>query len=135
MRSKRRTKIVATWGPALASEELLRRAILAGVDIFRLNFSHATHQELNRIIPRIRALSAELGRPVGLMQDIQGPRLRTGDVSPDHGIDLEVGTSVRVTSANVPTTRASSPSHIPASRRMWARATVYSSPTAIWSCA
>ena len=105
MRSKRRTKIVATWGPALASEELLRRAILAGVDIFRLNFSHATHQELNRIIPRIRALSAELGRPVGLMQDIQGPRLRTGDVSPDHGIDLEVGTSVHVTSANVPTTR------------------------------
>ena len=68
---QRLTKIVATWGPAVASEEMLRGLIAAGVDLFRLNFSHATHEEVADAVPRIRALAEAEGRPVGLLQDIQ----------------------------------------------------------------
>ncbi|MDE2886023.1 MAG: pyruvate kinase, partial [Chloroflexota bacterium] len=85
----RHTKIVATLGPALASDEHLRQAIAAGVDVFRLNFSHATHEELESTVPRIRAISAEIGSTVALMQDIQGPRLRTGVVDSPQGIPLK----------------------------------------------
>lgn len=101
---QRRTKIVATWGPALASEERLRAAIDAGVDVFRLNFSHATHEEIDQIIPRIRSASAAAGRPVALLQDIQGPRLRTGEVEAEEGVVLQNGASLHVTSERVPVT-------------------------------
>lgn len=98
----RHTKIVATLGPALASEERLREAILAGVDVFRMNFSHASHEELAVAAPRIRAISAELRRPVALLQDIQGPRLRIGDVEGE--ARLAPGTEVRVTTEDALTT-------------------------------
>ncbi len=103
----RHTKIVATLGPALASDEHLRQAIAAGVDVFRLNFSHATHAELEQSVPRIRAVSAEIGRTVALMQDIQGPRLRTSVVEDPDGIRLTPGETVRVVSDDVPTTQGS----------------------------
>lgn len=101
---QRRTKIVATWGPALADEERLRQAVLAGTDVFRLNFSHATSEEVSAVVPRIRALSAELDRPVALLQDIQGPRLRTGEVINPEGATLTAGERVVVTSEPVPVT-------------------------------
>ena len=103
----RHTKIVATLGPALASEERLRQAILAGVDVFRLNFSHAKHEELEQTVPRIRAVSAGLGRSVALLQDIQGPRLRTGIVEGEDGVRLTPGDIVRVVADDVPTTEGS----------------------------
>lgn len=103
----RHTKIVATLGPAIASDEHLRQAIAAGVDVFRLNFSHAKHEELEHTIPRIRAISAEIGRTVALMQDIQGPRLRTGITEETDGIRLTPGESVRVVPDDVPTTEGS----------------------------
>ncbi len=93
----RHTKIVATLGPALASEERLREAILAGVDVFRLNFSHARREELAKSVPRIRAISAELRRPVALLQDIQGPRLRVGEVEGGGEARLVTGSEVGVT--------------------------------------
>ncbi len=101
---QRRTKIVATWGPALAGEEQLRQAIMAGADIFRLNFSHAVHEEIGAVVPLIRSISAELGRPVALLQDIQGPRLRTGEVERLEGVELRAGDRVVVTSEDVPST-------------------------------
>ena len=103
----RHTKIVATLGPALASDEHLRQAIAAGVDVFRLNFSHATHEELESTVPRIRAVSAEIGRTVALMQDIQGPRLRTGLVEAAGGIRLTPGEVVRIVPDDVPTMEGS----------------------------
>ena len=103
----RHTKIVATLGPALAEEERLRQAIAAGVDVFRLNFSHATHEELALTVPLIRRLSSEAGRTVALLQDIQGPRLRTGVVDGDEGIRLVPGEVVRVVPDDVPTTEGS----------------------------
>ena len=75
--TQRLTKIVATWGPAVASEERLRAVVDAGVDVFRLNFSHATHAELEEAVPRIRAVADSAGRQVALLQDVQGPRRRT----------------------------------------------------------
>ena len=103
----RHTKIVATLGPAVASDEHLRQAIAAGVDVFRLNFSHAKHEELEQTVPRIRAISAEIGRTVALLQDIQGPRLRTGVVEDADGVRLIPGETVRVVPDDVPTTEGS----------------------------
>ena len=93
MDTHRRTKIVATWGPAIASEPVLRRVIRAGVDVFRLNFSHAAHDELEKAVPVIRRVAVEEGRTVALLQDVQGPRLRTGALS-NGPVDLTDGESI-----------------------------------------
>ena len=74
----RRTKIVATIGPATASPEMLRELILHGVNVLRLNFSHGTQEEHGRTILEARRIAKELGRPLALLQDLQGPRLRVG---------------------------------------------------------
>lgn len=74
----KRTKIVATIGPASASEEMLRELIKAGVNIIRLNFSHGTHDERKVQINLIRKVSQELGKHTGIMADLQGPKLRLG---------------------------------------------------------
>ena len=74
----RRTKIIATVGPATDSEARLRELIAAGVDVFRLNFSHGTHDAHAEVVARIRALAAEAGRSVALLQDLSGPKIRTG---------------------------------------------------------
>ncbi|MDA1035712.1 MAG: pyruvate kinase [Chloroflexi bacterium] len=104
----RRTKIVATWGPAIASDDTLRKAISAGVDVFRLNFSHSTHEEFAQAIPRIRAMANELGANIALLQDIQGPRIRTGLLSGGTPITLETGASVTI----APGDQLGSPEHI-----------------------
>ena len=102
----RRTKIVATWGPAVASEDALRRLVRAGVDVFRLNFSHGTHEEFEEAVPRIRRVAAEEGRVVALLQDIQGPRVRTGPLQGGGPVELSTGSTVTLTSADEPGTSA-----------------------------
>jgi len=72
----RKTKIVCTIGPSSSSEETLRALIEAGMDVARLNFSHGTQAEHERVIGRVRGLSEELGRPVGILQDLCGPKIR-----------------------------------------------------------
>jgi pyruvate kinase len=76
----RRTKIVATLGPASSSPEVIRRLITAGTDVARLNFSHGTHEEHARSIADIRAISGELDTPVTILQDLQGPKIRVGEL-------------------------------------------------------
>lgn len=78
MNSAIRTKIVATLGPATDSPEQIESLLQAGVDLFRLNFSHGTHEEHERRVRWIRDAEARLGRPVGILQDLQGPKLRIG---------------------------------------------------------
>jgi len=78
---KARTKIVCTLGPASASDEVIRSLMQAGLDVARINFSHGTHDEHARTIATIRSLSAELKRPVAIMGDLQGPRIRIGDLA------------------------------------------------------
>lgn len=75
---QRRTKIVATIGPATSSPEVLRDLIVAGATTLRLNFSHGTHEDHQRSIRLIRQTSFELNQPVGILQDLQGPKIRLG---------------------------------------------------------
>ncbi len=79
--SYRRTKIIATLGPATESEAQLTRLIAAGVDVIRLNMAHANHVWTREVIRRIRAVSLQIGHEVAIMMDIKGPEVRTGDVS------------------------------------------------------
>ena len=77
----RRTKIIATLGPATESVEDLEKLILSGVDIARLNMAHATHEWTRMIIRRVRAVSSKVDRDIAIMMDIKGPEIRTGDVA------------------------------------------------------
>ncbi len=76
----RKTKIICTLGPATEKTEVLRQLIQKGSDVFRLNMSHASHDWVRDIVPRIRRLAQEAGRPVALLFDTQGPAIRTGDL-------------------------------------------------------
>jgi pyruvate kinase len=84
---KRKAKIVATIGPASDSEEKIRDLLLAGVDVARLNFSHGTYDQHALRISRLRSISADMGKPLAILQDLQGPKMRVGNL-PDKGIPL-----------------------------------------------
>lgn len=79
----RKTKIICTLGPATEKPEVLRQLIQQGADVFRLNTSHAQHDWVRAIVPEIRAIAAELQRPVAILLDTQGPAIRTGDIGRD----------------------------------------------------
>ena len=76
----RKTKIICTLGPATEKTEILRQLIQKGSDVFRVNMSHATHEWVREIVPRIRMLARKTGRAVALLLDTQGPAIRTGDL-------------------------------------------------------
>ncbi len=85
-----RTKIVATVGPASSSPETLKRLIQTGVDVFRLNFSHGTHDEHSQVLLSIRQVSSELKQPVAILQDLCGPKFRLGPI-PGEMVDCLYG--------------------------------------------
>lgn len=78
MRRSRKVKILATLGPASSEEDMIRRLFEAGADVFRINMSHADHDLMRTLIARIRKIERELGRPIGILADLQGPKLRVG---------------------------------------------------------
>lgn len=86
------TKIVATIGPASATPDVIRQLILAGVNVARLNFSHGEHEVHARAVQNIRGIAEDLGRPVAILGDLQGPRIRIG-VLPE-ALSLAVGETV-----------------------------------------
>lgn len=86
----RNAKIVATIGPASDADGILTRMIRSGMDVARLNFSHGTHAEHAARIQKIRELSVELRKPIAILQDLQGPKLRVGKI-PNGAIDLRSG--------------------------------------------
>jgi pyruvate kinase len=86
----RRTKIVATVGPASASKEMLLELALAGVNVFRLNFSHGTHEDHLARIQAIRELNAEHGFNIAILQDLQGPKIRVQMVE-NNGVEIKAG--------------------------------------------
>jgi pyruvate kinase len=100
----RRTKIVATIGPATSSPEVLRELIEAGATTLRLNFSHGTHDDHQRNIRLIRQVSFELNQPVGILQDLQGPKIRLGRFE-NGSITLEKGDPYVLTSRIQPGTQ------------------------------
>lgn len=81
--SYNKTKIVATVGPASNSKDMLRALIKEGVDVFRLNFSHGSHEDHLKVITAVRELNQELGTTVSLLQDLQGPKIRVQEMQPD----------------------------------------------------
>ena len=80
---KVRTKIVATVGPASRDPAMLRKLVEAGVDVFRLNFSHGTHDEHSATFAEIRKIGEELGRQLAVLQDLCGPKIRLGPIPGD----------------------------------------------------
>ena len=74
----RRTKIVATLGPASSSPEMITKLIKAGMDVARLNFSHGSYEDHARVIDSLRSISDQLGKPITILQDLQGPKIRVG---------------------------------------------------------
>src|SRR5918995_6853931 len=93
--SYNKTKIVATVGPASNTKEMLRALIKEGVDIFRLNFSHGTHEDHLKVAKFVRELNAELGTQIGLLQDLQGPKIRVNEMLPD--VVIERGQKLTIT--------------------------------------
>jgi pyruvate kinase len=95
-RPAKRTKIVATIGPASESEEMLRRLIDAGMDVVRLNFSHRSAEQAKPLVARIRKVADDLGVFVGVLGDLRGPRIRVGEMQ-DGAIQLEQGQKIVLT--------------------------------------
>jgi len=78
MRRSRKVKILATLGPASNDETMIRKLFDAGADIFRVNMSHADHELMRTVVGRIRSVEKDVGRPIGILADLQGPKLRVG---------------------------------------------------------
>jgi len=78
MKRNRKVKIVATLGPASSEEAVIERLFFAGADVFRINMSHASHDIMRTLVKRIRRVEKKCGRPIGILADLQGPKLRVG---------------------------------------------------------
>jgi pyruvate kinase len=90
MRRQRSTKIVATLGPASNSEEMIARLFEVGADVFRINMSHTKHDAMRMLVARIRAAEARFERPIAILADLQGPKLRLGEIE-GGSVELAVG--------------------------------------------
>lgn len=94
MKRHRQTKIVATLGPASGDPEMMRKLFEAGVDVFRMNFSHGTHEAHAKNLATVRAMEKEYGRPIGVIADLQGPKNRIGKFKND-SIEVREGMKMR----------------------------------------
>jgi pyruvate kinase len=96
----RATKIVATIGPASQEMECITSLLKAGVNVARLNFSHGNHADHALVYTRLRAAAASLGRTISILQDLQGPKIRTGVIQ-DDGVDIQAGEAITLTTQNI----------------------------------
>nr|BFF00035.1 pyruvate kinase [Streptoalloteichus tenebrarius] len=103
MNVTRRAKIVCTLGPATASPEKVRELVRAGMDVARLNFSHGSHADHERVYQMVREAAAESGRPVAILADLQGPKIRLGRFA-GGPVEWRTGDVVRITVDDVPGT-------------------------------
>ncbi|MFQ5692197.1 MAG: pyruvate kinase, partial [Nitrospinota bacterium] len=100
MADERRAKIVCTLGPASGSLEMIRRLIRAGMDVARLNASHGTFDEHAKTIGNVRRAAAELGKPVAILLDLPGPKIRLGEIA-GGSVLLQAGAAVVLTGRRV----------------------------------
>jgi len=100
----RRAKIVCTVGPSSNSDAMLRDLLRLGMDVARLNFSHGSHEEHARNITRIRAAAKKEGRTICILQDLQGPKIRTGRLKDHTPVWLKAGATVTITPRSIPGT-------------------------------
>ncbi|SHJ51130.1 pyruvate kinase [Roseomonas rosea] len=101
IRRRRRTKIIATLGPASADPQVIERLFRGGADIFRLNFSHGSHEDHAARIVTIREIERRTGRPIGILADVQGPKLRVGKFAGGR-VQLQSGQPFRLDLSPVP---------------------------------
>jgi pyruvate kinase len=97
---ERRTRIVATLGPSSQDEETINKLLQAGMDVARLNFSHGTHENHAMVYQRLRKAAEALGRPITIMQDLQGPKIRTGEIEGGQ-VTLNAGQKLTLTTQEV----------------------------------
>ena len=122
MRRQRNVKIVATLGPASTEETVIRALFEAGADVFRLNMSHGTHDDIAARHAAIRRIEAETGRPIAILADLQGPKLRVGTFA-DGPVELTEGQGFRLDLDEAPgDARSACACRIPRSSRRWSRA-------------
>ncbi len=93
----RRAKIVATLGPASNTEEVLRQLVQAGLDVARLNFSHGSHEQKSELIAMVRKVAREEKKPICILADLQGPKIRTGTLVDHRPVMLEAGKRLTIT--------------------------------------
>lgn len=98
---KRKAKIIATIGPASSSKEVLRKLIESGMNFVRLNMSHGNRKSHRLVCERIREISDEMGVAVGILLDLQGPRIRTGTLQDDRTLTIKTGSTIRISSEPV----------------------------------
>ena len=101
MNRRRNVKIIATLGPASDTPDMIRKLFDAGVDVFRLNMSHLDHKGLKRVHAAVRQVEKEVGRPIGILVDLQGPKLRIGEFK-DGSIELKAGARFRLDTSKKP---------------------------------
>jgi pyruvate kinase len=92
----RHTKIISTIGPVSDSEKVIGQLIAAGTDIFRLNFSHGSHESHAAVVARVRAAAANASRQVAILQDLGGPKIRTGRLEGGRPLQLNIGDTLRI---------------------------------------
>jgi pyruvate kinase len=98
----RKTKIIATLGPASNTDATIRELIDAGVDVFRFNFSHGTHEGHAQVIARVRSAAQHSSRPVALLQDLSGPKIRTGLLREHTPLQLSIGDPLTIAVGDFP---------------------------------
>jgi len=103
MRRSRKVKILATLGPASSDKKMIEALFRAGADVFRINMSHTSHEKLNDLVRIIRGVESEVGRPIGILADLQGPKLRLGTFA-DKAVDIVVGQNFTLDSDQTPGT-------------------------------
>ncbi|CAN5311920.1 pyruvate kinase [soil metagenome] len=101
MRRMRRIKIVATLGPVSSDSPMIRKLFEAGADVFRINMSHTSHDKMRELVKAIRNVESSYGRPIGILVDLQGPKLRVGSFA-DGGVQLRNGENFTLDSDKTP---------------------------------
>ncbi|MCA1406044.1 pyruvate kinase [Ensifer sp. IC3342] len=101
MKRNRKVKILATLGPASSDEQMIQRLHEAGADLFRINMSHASHDVMRSLIEKIRSVEARCGRPIGILADLQGPKLRVGKFA-EGKAELKIGQTFTLDNKEIP---------------------------------
>ncbi|MCA1439794.1 pyruvate kinase [Ensifer sp. IC4062] len=101
MKRNRKVKILATLGPASSDEQMIQKLHEAGADLFRINMSHASHDVMRSLIEKIRNVESRCGRPIGILADLQGPKLRVGKFA-EGKVELKIGQSFTLDNKEIP---------------------------------
>src|SRR5579872_7076060 len=106
MFSFKRTKIIATLGPTSSTEKVIAKLISSGLDVARLNFSHGTHEDHKKRVDIVRSLSEKTKKPIAIIQDLQGPKIRLGIlrdvIIPKRGSDVVLFYGIQQTDDKIP---------------------------------